>query len=365
MKSSLVLDIISTHFNGTDEDFRQAVERLATDEDRKGNSALALEIRKATRGIRSTYGDRPSTVAYLQSEDVREHDGSDGEDLIVPMYPGTSLEDMVLEKGVLNELQEIIIEWRRKDRLPEGIHPTSRILMTGPPGCGKTMAAGALANSLGLEMAYVRLDGLISQYMGQTRSNLRRVFDSVSRRRSLLFIDEFDAVGKTRADYDDVGESKRILTTLLQNMDLLDSGIPLVVATNMPELLDPAVLRRFETTLRFELPDLSGRERMVELLASRYRLPNDYDLNAFAGFTEGMSYAEIETAFKAMVRYVAVNDVRGPLDRSFLSSFLGRSGNVPDIWEMRRAGYTLKQISETTGIPISTVHYRLRRGRDA
>ena len=358
MKSSLVLDIISTHFDGTDEDFRRAVERLAADEDRKGNSALALEIRKAAGGVRSPYRDEPSTVAGVQSEGPARA-GDDG--LVTAVRPDAAFEDMVLDEGLSDGLREIVSEWRNRDRLPRGMRPTNRVLMTGPPGCGKTMAANALARTLGMGMAYVRLDGLISQYMGQTGSNLREVFDSVRGGGTLLFIDEFDAVGKTRADPADMGESKRILTVLLQNMDLMDDRVLLVAATNMPDLLDPAVLRRFDVTLRFGLPDRSGRARLIGMLASRYGLSNSYDPDSFAACTEGMSYAEVETAFESVVRYVAVNDVRGPLDDAFVRSFPGLRGRARDIREMRDAGFTLQQISDATGIPRSTVHYRLRR----
>lgn len=358
MKSSLVLDIISTHFDGTDEDFIRAVERLAMDEDRKGNSVLALEIRKAVGGVRSSYRDKPSTVAGIQSEGPAQA-GDDG--LVTAVYPDASFEDMVLDDDLSEGLMEIVSEWRNRDRLPRGMRPTNRILMTGPPGCGKTMAANALAHTLGMRMAYVRLDGLISQYMGQTGSNLREVFNSVRDGGALLFIDEFDAVGKTRADPADMGESKRILTVLLQNMDMMDDRVLLVAATNMPDLLDPAVLRRFDVTLRFGLPDRYGRERLISILASRYGLSNSYDPDTFTAYTEGMSYAEVETVFESVVRYVAINDVRGPLDEAFLRSFLAHKGRARDIREMRNAGLTLQQISDATGIPRSTVYYRLRR----
>lgn len=356
MKSSLVLDIISTHFDGNDEDFRRAVERLAADEDRKGNSVLALEIRKAASGTRSSYRDEPSTVASVQSETPSETES----DLITIIRPDASFKDMVLDSDLLERLEEIVSEWRYRNRLPKGMRPTNRVLMTGPPGCGKTMAANALANTLGMRMTYVRLDGLISQYMGQTGSNLREVFDSVREGGALLFIDEFDAVGKTRADPADMGESKRILTVLLQNMDLMSDDILLVAATNMPELLDPAVLRRFDVTLKFGLPNRSERELLVERLASHYRMSEIIDSEPFAVSTEGMSHAEVKTAFESMVRYVTVNDFRGPLDEAFIRSFLGRRDGAQDIRRMRDAGLTLQQISDATGIPRSTVHYRLR-----
>ena len=117
-------------------------------------------------GTRSSYRDEPSTVASVQSESPSETES----DLITIIRSDASFEDMVLDRGLLERLEEIVSEWRYRNRLPKGMRPTNRVLMSGPPGCGKTMAANALANTLGMKMMYVRLDGLISQYMGQTGS---------------------------------------------------------------------------------------------------------------------------------------------------------------------------------------------------
>lgn len=360
MKASLILDIIRAHFEGDDRDFREAVERLASDEDRKGNSALALEIRKAARGARSSYREDRSRIARPQSIDEDEV-GDAG--MITVMHPEVSLDDLVLDAGVRRGLHEVIAEWEHPERLPPQMHPINTVLMTGPPGCGKTATAKALASALGKDLAYVRLDSLISQYLGQTGANIRKVFDSVSGKGMVLFIDEFDAIAKSRGDPDDVGESKRLLTTLLQNMDLMDPETLLVAATNMPELIDPAVTRRFGMILRFSIPSMSERELMIEMLASRYGLGNEYDLNSFVALTEGMSYADIETTFESVLRYVSVNEVRGPLDGAFLRSFINHQETGRDIWDMRESGMKLRQISEVTGIPISTLSYRFRRGR--
>ena len=360
MKSSLILDIIRAHYQGSEHDFDDAVERLATDEDRKGNSALALEIRKATRGIESAYHEERSRIARPQQTRSETIDDSE---LITFVYSDESIDDLILEQSVRHRIEEIVKEWQNKNCLPAGIHPSNKILMIGPPGCGKTVTAKALASKLEKTVAYVRLDTLISQFLGQSGANIRKVFDYVKGKNMLLFIDEFDAIGKSRGDIEDVGESKRLLTTLLQNMDLMDEETLLVAATNMPNLLDPAVIRRFDMTVKFPLPDRFGRERLIEMLDSRYGLPNDYDLEAFADLTEGKSYADIKTAFESIVRYVSVNDVSGPLDRAFLKSFLVQNETPFDIWHMRASGMKLREISNITGIPISTLSYRLGRGK--
>ena len=354
MKSNLILDIIRSHSEG-EEAFRQAVERLASDEDRKGNSALALEIRKAARGQRAHYDEERGGMATVQSADTVPDP-----ELITLMEPDVSLDDLILDDDVRDRLGEVIDEWRCRDRLPEGIGPTTRLLFTGPPGCGKTVTAKAVARALGMDVAYVRLDGLISQFMGQTGANIRRIFDEASRMGALLFLDEFDAVAKTRADSLDVGESKRVITALLQNMDLHADDVMVIAATNMPELIDPAVARRFDLVLGFGRPDASRRERMIESYASDHGLSNDIDLGAFVGCTAGMSYAEIETVLRSMIRYVSVNDVRSELDAAFIRGFLGPDGR--SVTEMRMSGMSVNDIVSVTGMPRSTVYYKLKRG---
>lgn len=355
MKSNLILDIIRSHSEG-EEAFRQAVERLASDEDRKGNSALALEIRKAARGQRAHHDDSRGGMATVQSADA----GPDPE-LITVMEPDVSLDDLILDDDVRDRLGEVIDEWRCRDRLPEGIGPTARLLFTGPPGCGKTVTAKAVARALGMDVAYVRLDGLISQFMGQTGANIRRIFDEASRMGALLFLDEFDAVAKTRADSLDVGESKRVITALLQNMDLHADDVMVIAATNMPELIDPAVARRFDLVLGFGRPDASRRERMIESYASDHGLSNDIDLGAFVGCTAGMSYTEIETVLRSVIRYVSVNGVRSELDAAFIRGFLGPDDR--SVTEMRMSGMSVNDIVSATGMPRSTVYYRLKNGR--
>ncbi|PKM83668.1 MAG: ATP-binding protein, partial [Firmicutes bacterium HGW-Firmicutes-13] len=150
------------------------------------------------------------------------------------------LDEVVLPESQKKILKQVIEEQKNSDNLRKhNMTPVNRVLLCGPPGCGKTMTAYALGKELNLPIAYVRLDGLISSYLGQTSTNLRKVFDSVRNQRIILFLDEFDAIAKKRDDTNELGELKRVVTTLLQNFDNMPTNVFLIAATNHDHLLDP------------------------------------------------------------------------------------------------------------------------------
>lgn len=359
MKAQLILDIISAHSTGSEDDFRKAVESLANDEDLKGNNALATEIRRAAGGMPQKHRNHEGTVS-VQGLDT---DAADCSDIIEMHEPKIDLDELILDPAIRKRLDQIVAEWNHPELLPSGIDPTSRVLLTGPPGCGKTMTAYALASSTGKKLAYIRLDGLVSRYMGQTGANIRRAFKSVSGTDVLLFIDEFDAVAKTRRDDDDMGESKRMIASLLQNLDTLDNGVLMVAATNMPEIIDPAVVRRFDIRLDLDRPGPSQRRELISPLLDRYALSDRLYIQALVDSTEGMSFAETESSVKSIVRYMAMNDQERFLDGPFIRKFVSGEEKEPDIAAMRDSGMTLRQIETITGIPRSTISYRLRRER--
>ena len=146
--------------------------------------------------------------------------------------------------------------------------PTNRILLCGPPGCGKTLTANAIASEIGIPVAYVKLDGLISSYLGQTGTNIRKIFDYVKNKRIVLFLDEFDAIAKKRDDANELGEMKRVVMTLLQNMDAMPANVFLIAATNHHHLLDSALWRRFDISLFLELPNTIQRGGIIRRFLS-------------------------------------------------------------------------------------------------
>ena len=176
--------------------------------------------------------------------------------LLEASYPKARLGEMILNDMLANQIQRVIQEQRHSGRIVEhGLSPRRKLLLTGPPGTGKTMTASVLAGELGLPLFQVRLDGLITKFMGETAAKLRQIFDATNRTRGIYFFDEFDAIGSQRGIPNDVGEIRRVLNSFLQMIEQDRSHSLVVAATNHPTILDSALFRRFDDILHYELPD--------------------------------------------------------------------------------------------------------------
>jgi SpoVK/Ycf46/Vps4 family AAA+-type ATPase len=203
---------------------------------------------------------------------------------------------MVLDDTLSSQLERIIREQRQAAQiLAHGLSPRRKLLLMGPPGTGKTMTASVLAGELGLPLFQVRLDGLITKYMGETASKLRQVFEATDRTRGVYFFDEFDAIGSQRGLANDVGEIRRILNSFLQMIEQDQSHSLIVAATNHPEILDHALFRRFDDVLHYELPD---EGHIASVLKSRLGRTTTKGVSwkRLASGAVGLSYAEVARA---------------------------------------------------------------------
>lgn len=214
-------------------------------------------------------------------------------------------DQIVLSEDLTRKLDRTIAEYRNRDALAKhALEPRSRLLFVGPPGCGKTLAAEVLAAELSLPLVYARFDGIVSSFLGETATNIRRVFSYAAKAPSLLFFDEFDTIGKRRDDDHEVGELKRVVGSFLQILDSHPRDRLVVAATNHEGLLDEALWRRFDDILVFHRPTVP---QLVDLLTMRLRgvRKAGVDVQALAGEMRGFSFADAERvcveAVKAMV----------------------------------------------------------------
>jgi SpoVK/Ycf46/Vps4 family AAA+-type ATPase len=230
--------------------------------------------------------------------------------------PDHQRDDIVLSADLTRKLDRTIAEYRSHDALAKhGLTPRSRLVFVGPPGCGKTLAADVLAAELALPLVYARFDGIVSSFLGETATNLRRVFNFAAKAPSLLFFDEFDTIGKRRDDDHEVGELKRVVGSFLQILDSYPRDRLVVAATNHEGLLDEALWRRFDDVLVFPRPTVS---QLVELLTMRLRgvRKAGVDIQTLAAEMQGFTFADAERvcieAIKSMV-LVGAKELHGDL----------------------------------------------------
>lgn len=232
--------------------------------------------------------------------------------------------DIILSDPTQTLLSEIIHEHNRCDVLrSHGLQPAQKLLFCGPSGCGKTLAAEIIAQSLSMPLVVVRLDSVISSFLGETASNLRKVFDYVARYPIVALFDEFDALAKDRGDAADHGELKRSVNAVLQMLDGYRGESILIATTNYETLLDRAVWRRFDEILRFELPSLEQIRRLLALKLSGVRRNFDTEDQEVAEQLKGLSHADIERILRRAVKEMVLSG-REFLERSHIDEALKR-----------------------------------------
>lgn len=241
--------LVKSHAEGDDPRFYSIALQVAAGAARGGQNRFAQELRDLVDTLRKSLGkgtSRPTLVAQPRGELVG---------LLTASYPRIRKCDIILEPNVRLQLDRTLLEQRQQDRLKaKGFQPLRKLLLVGPPGTGKTMSASALAGELNLPLFTIRLDGLITKFMGETAAKLRLVFDALMQTRGVYLFDEVDALGGERARSNDVGEIRRVLNSFLQFIENDESDSLLVAATNHPQLLDRAMFRRFDAVIEYPLP---------------------------------------------------------------------------------------------------------------
>ncbi|HEV8238596.1 MAG TPA: ATP-binding protein [Thermoanaerobaculia bacterium] len=287
-RSDLLLSLVKAGTAGDRRGFRSATEAIIAEERAKRHNVLADQL---TRAIQSNgsgpYG--PVMTAPVNEQAARARD------FIAEVVPRRKLDELILPPVVRRAVDELIEEQQRADLLrANGLEPRHRLLLVGPPGTGKTTLAEAVAEAAGIPLYVVRYEGIIGSYLGETAARLKRVFDYVRTTPCLVFFDEFDAIGKERGDLHETGEIKRVVTSLLMQMDDLPSYTVIAAATNHPELLDRASWRRFQLRLTLPMPDTRALSRYIDAFTPRFPEALGRTPAAIAAKLGNVSYAEVE-----------------------------------------------------------------------
>lgn len=276
-----------------------------------------------------------------------------------PEYPVELDVEPIWGEQVRSDLEQIVIEREMETKLADAdLHPTKSALFVGPPGVGKTLAARWIAKKLNRPLIVLDLSAVMSSFLGRTGNNIRNVLDYAKGLNCILLLDEFDAIAKRRDDAVEIGELKRLVTVLLQEIDEWPASGLLLAATNHPGLLDPAVWRRFELIIEFPMPSEPETRKAVELF-----LGEGVDEKSWTGiltraFSEA-SYAEIRRDLTRARRNAVVHGQSPlvPLQRIVQERVrtLDRDGRTGIALELLTRGLSQREAHEWTGVSRDTI----------
>lgn len=278
--------------------FKQVTETVIREERLKQHHLLANDLEKILYADFSRQG-----VVFNRLTDKVPTDQERGLPLLIVKEPGRGLDDVVLSEENRNTLEDILEQHNRMDVLQSyGLRPADKVLFCGPPGCGKTLTAEVLATELGRPLAIVRMDSVVSSYLGETAANLRKVFDFIDSTPMVALFDEFDSLGKEREDSSEHGELKRVVNAVLQMLDAYQGQSLIIAATNHEQMLDSAIWRRFEEILLFDPPT---KDELLHLLQIKLRgVRRDFEVTddkVISLFTK-MTHAEVERILRRSIK---------------------------------------------------------------
>lgn len=293
-RSDLLVNLVKSSASGDKQSFQRVVEAIVAEERAKQHNIVADRIERA---LNSVNGERASHLTRGTQEAAKVRD------FILEVVPRRRLDELVLPEITRAAAWQLIEEQQRANVLrSHSLEPKHSALLVGPPGNGKTSLAEAIAESLAVPFFVVRYETMIGSFLGETAGRLKRVFDYARTTPCVLFFDEFDAVGKERGDTHETGEIKRVVTSLLMQIDELPSYVVVLAATNHSELLDRAVWRRFELRLSLPEPNQNQLAAFLNELSQRTRIQLGVQPQQIARSLGRISYGEAEQFFQDLAR---------------------------------------------------------------
>jgi SpoVK/Ycf46/Vps4 family AAA+-type ATPase len=281
-KADQIKSLIKSHFEGQNERFITIALQIAAHEVKIGHVKLANEIKNLIDKKRKEQPSLKPLNGNIQG-------------LVLEYETADKLTDLIVSAKITERIKRIVNEFIQIDKLRKNNYTNRRkLLLTGPPGTGKTMTASVISNELSLPLYIILVDKMVTKYMGETSAKLRQIFEEISNRRGVFLFDEFDAIGTHRGVENDVGEMRRVLNSFLQFIERDDSESIIIAATNNLQLLDKALFRRFDDVLRYDLPSDEEKKLLIKNRLSSFK--NKIDYAEISRISEGLSHSDISQA---------------------------------------------------------------------
>jgi SpoVK/Ycf46/Vps4 family AAA+-type ATPase len=293
--------LIKAYAQGDEAQFHSVAMQIAANEARIGHGKLAEELKQLIDKSRARFpsqGPSPIPLARPRGEVA---------DLLTVAYPEARLSDLVFAPRTRTTLERVIREHKNiRDIRAHGLSPRKKLLLVGPPGTGKTLTASAIAGELALPLFVVRLDRLITRFMGETAAKLRLVFDAIAQTRAVYLFDEFDSIGSERGLVNDVGEIRRIVNSFLQMVEQDNSDSVIIAATNHPKILDRALFRRFDDIVDYALPNAEEIKAALKAKLAGVKPGGRIEWAKLAKRAAGLSYADLTRATEDALKHALI-----------------------------------------------------------
>ncbi|MFZ2975297.1 MAG: ATP-binding protein [Candidatus Moraniibacteriota bacterium] len=365
ISTEIIINLINSFKKNDPQEIDIIIKKLIATAEKRKQYNLAKKLREAYASASEAHFS-PSSLSSFQFSNTQDNNSK----LFEIRKSKIGIGNIILSDTNKETLQEIIHNYKKKDLLRKhGLSNDSRLILHGPPGTGKTLFAYVVAGELGIPILHVYLDSLISSYLGETGKNLKEIFREASANECVLLLDEFDAIAKHRDDSQELGELKRVVTVLLQNIDELNPDTILIAATNHDHLLDSAVWRRFDYSLKIDILPASLRKSLIQMIIGANE---DIDINLLAELSEGLSGAIIKQIINKSLRKSLLDKdsagLRDILIENFLIATAGkneklkgapRKNFIKAIRHLRKSDksrYTFDNLEKMTGISSSTIH---------
>ncbi len=295
-----IKSLIKSYGDGDESRFFATAMQIAASEARQGHTSFAQELKQLIEKAR-----KERSLTFLENGKVISISTPKRElhELIEVFQPRIKLADMVLSENVKESLEKLVNEQRKREVLEKhNLSPRRKLLLTGDPGTGKTMTAQAIAGELGLAVYIIRLDGLMSKFLGESIAKLRLIFDAMVDHRAVYLFDEFDSIGSHRNQGQDIGEIKRVLNSFLINIEKDKSNSIIIAATNLPETLDKALFRRFDDIVNYPLPNNEQIIEIIQKSINGFSFSKKVNFSLLTKIAAGLNYSEITRACEETIK---------------------------------------------------------------